>query len=110
MKLYDGKPVDWFYGDREPDALVGEIEPIVIYDDGNGRAYGWEYLSSLCGKWGVEPGDDAQAAFDAVTAAMATPPVNQDDVTADLSQAVSDNADALAELSELVSNITTKEA
>lgn len=120
MKLYDGKSaVEWVYGDhpsdvdgmREDDSLFGFFDrPVVLYDDGNGKAYGWEFLENLCSKWGVALGDDAGKAFKEVRVAMQTPQPDLDQMIADLSQALSDNADAIAELSQMVSDLQSKEA
>ena len=82
MLLYDGQSaIDWFYDalltademmEREEYAHIFD-GPAVLYDNGDGKAYGWETLEALCGKWAVPFSDDAASAFSALVEAMNNP-------------------------------------
>lgn len=82
MQLYDGEsPVYWAsIGLKTKQEMEGipQLEqmlsrPSVLYDDGLGMVYDWRLLSVLCGEWGVQITEDAEADFEALQNAMAAP-------------------------------------
>lgn len=79
MLLYDGQSaIDWFYDALlTADEMMGREEyahifdgPAVLYDNGDGKVYGWETLEALCGKWAVPFSDDADSTFATLVEAM----------------------------------------
>lgn len=82
MLLYDGQSqIDWFYDALlTADEMMGRDEyarifdgPAVLYDNGEGKVYGWDALETLCGKWSVPFTDDADSTFSALVEAMNSP-------------------------------------
>lgn len=106
MYLYDGaSSVDWFYaGLLTKEQMEGTEEyarfvkgPSVVYDDGGNKAYSWEPLETLCGKWAVPFSDDAASAFSALVEAMNNP---LPQVTPEELKKVSDTATAAQQAAE----------
>lgn len=106
MLLYDGQSaIDWFYDalltademmEREEYAHIFD-GPAVLYDNGDGKVYGWETLEALCGKWAVPFSDDAASAFLALVEAMNNP---LPQVTPEELKKVSDTATAAQQAAE----------
>ena len=82
MRLYDGtSSVTWV--DRgtltkEQMEKIPELEqllskPSVLIDDGVGTVSDWRLLTVMCAMYGIEVGEDARVAFNALVAAMSEP-------------------------------------
>lgn len=107
MLLYDnGASVDWFYiGTQTYDEMradpfhraLTEV-PCVLYDNGDGKAYSFEPLESVCVRWAVPYTGNPEQDFGNLTAMMEgtykAPGVAEAQQTADEAKTTADTASA----------------